>query len=373
MSDNPKGTALAIALATRAPVILWGDPGTGKSSAVVQLAKDHGLPCEVVIASIRDPTDFSGLPVPQPDGTVRMAAPAWAKRLADAPKGGVLFLDEISTAPPAVQAALLRVVLDKVVGDQPLGDKVAIIAAANPPESAAGGWELTPPLANRFVHLDWEPLSVEDWGKALVSGKWPTPNGVGRLPDGWEDEGAFTKALVAGFLNARPTHLLRLPKAESEAGRAWPSPRSWESLSRLVTAAKAVGAGFEIQAVLATGCVGAGVGSEFLAYLREANLPDPKYLLEHPETFKMPDRGDLIYAVLTGVADLASKRPNEQRVVNAWRIFGVAAKEKSADLGAASAQALARATKPEWMKKAEGDIKAYAPLLKAAGLLPGAN
>src|SRR3954471_6329845 len=105
--------ALAIGLVARVPMLLWGDPGTGKSSVVRALAADLGIPHEVVIASIREPSDFAGLPVVA-DGSVRFAPPSWARRLADEGRG-VLFLDELSTAPPAVQAALLRVVLERTV------------------------------------------------------------------------------------------------------------------------------------------------------------------------------------------------------------------------------------------------------------------
>ena len=124
-----------MAVAARAPVLLWGAPGTGKTSAIRAMAQAMGLPCETVIASIREPSDFAGLPVVVGQG-VRFAPPAWAQRLAGAGHG-VLFLDELSTAPPAVQAALLRVVLERVVGDLELPAEVAVVAAANPPEQAA--------------------------------------------------------------------------------------------------------------------------------------------------------------------------------------------------------------------------------------------
>jgi MoxR-like ATPase len=81
--------------------------------------------------------------------------PDWSKRLAQV-KDGILFTDEVNTAPPSVQAALLRVCLDKVAGDCHLGDDTSVIAAANPPEQAADGWDLAPPLANRFCHINWE-------------------------------------------------------------------------------------------------------------------------------------------------------------------------------------------------------------------------
>src|SRR4029078_2125098 len=113
--------------------------------------------CETVIASIREPADFAGLPVVSGAGAtvaVEFAPPRWARRLA-AVETGLLFFDEISTAPPAVQAALLRVVLERTVGDLALPEGVAVVAAANPPEQGADGGGLTPPLANRFCHLDW--------------------------------------------------------------------------------------------------------------------------------------------------------------------------------------------------------------------------
>ena len=109
--QNPAAEALGVAVAARVPVLLWGAPGTGKTSAIRAMAQTMGLPCETVIASIREPSDFAGLPIVVGDG-VRFAPPAWARRLAEAGRG-LLFLDELSTAPPAVQAALLRVVLER--------------------------------------------------------------------------------------------------------------------------------------------------------------------------------------------------------------------------------------------------------------------
>ena len=99
-----------------------------------------------------------------------MAPPDWAVRLARTGRG-LLFFDELSSAPPAVQAALLRVVLERRVGSLQLPEHVRIVAAANPPASAADGWHLSPPLANRFVHLHWthDPRVVARG----LAGTWP--------------------------------------------------------------------------------------------------------------------------------------------------------------------------------------------------------
>src|SRR5258706_11865548 len=92
-------------------VCLWGDPGTGKSSLIQAAAAADDVPCETVIGSLREPSDFAGLPVVTDDG-VRLEPPAWAKRL-QAAQAGYLFLDELSTSPPAVQAAMLGVALER--------------------------------------------------------------------------------------------------------------------------------------------------------------------------------------------------------------------------------------------------------------------
>ena len=368
MSPNPYLSALSLAVETRTPVLLWGPPGVGKTSQVVQLAHARSLPCEVVIASLRDPTDFSGLPVPQADGTVSMAPPTWARRLASAGKG-LLFLDEISTAPPAVQAALLRVVLDRVVGDLTLPSGVSVVAAANPPDQAAGGWDLSPPLANRFLHLDTPTIPAQDWGEALVSGTWPTAPALS-LPSGWEEQ-VKARALIAGFLQARPALLMAVPKADSEQGRAWPSPRSWSMLSRLLSAAHAVGADLDTQALMAVGSVGVGAAGELLAYLRTADLPDPESLLKDPAAWHLPQRGDLTYAILASVVDAVIRRSTTDRQVAAWAILGRAANEGGADVGAVAARRLASRTRPDAAQRAVDSIRAYLPVLRAAGLTPG--
>ena len=63
---------------------LWGDPGIGKSSLIAALAAADGMLFEPVIGSLREPSDFAGLPVVGEDG-VRMEPPAWARRRASVP------------------------------------------------------------------------------------------------------------------------------------------------------------------------------------------------------------------------------------------------------------------------------------------------
>ena len=353
--------ALGVAVAARVPVLLWGAPGTGKTSAIRSMAAAMELPCETVIASIREPSDFAGLPVVA-DGSVRFAPPLWATRLVAAGRG-ILFLDELSTAPPAVQAALLRVVLERTVGDLTLPDEVAIVAAANPPEQAADGWDLSAPLANRLCHLYWE-TSPRAVAEGLAGGFDAPP--VPFLPDGWEAEEPLSRGLVAAFLHARPPLAVAPPSDASAAGKGWPSPRTWEMTARLMAAAGACGASEQARAELIRGAVGDGAAVEFLAWLVEMDLPDPEAVLADPASFILPERGDRAYAALTSIAAAVAAQPDAARWAAGWRVLGLVA-DSSPDIAAVAARTLARC-RPDGAPLPE-EIKRFAPVLRSAGLL----
>jgi ATPase family protein associated with various cellular activities (AAA) len=364
MSENPAVEALAVAVAARVPVLLWGAPGTGKTSAIRAMAETMGLPCETVIASIREPSDFAGLPVIS-DKTVHFAPPRWAQRLAEAGTG-ILFLDELSTAPPAVQAALLRVVLERTVGDLALPADVAVVAAANPPEQAADGWDLSAPLANRLCHLSWEttPKSIAD---GLASG-WSAPD-VPLLPDGWESGELLNRGLVATFLRARPALAIAPPTDATAAGRGWPSPRTWEMAARLVTAAAAAGAGDQARSALIRGAVGEGAGVEFLAWVTEMDLPDPEAVLADPASFRLPERGDRAYAALASIAAAVAALPTPDRWIAGWRVLGSCA-ETAPDVAATAAMVLAKCRPPDLEAgQMPPEIKMFLPLIRDAGLV----
>src|SRR4051812_14684852 len=197
---DPQLEALTLAVSADLPVLLWGEPGIGKTAALNQLADALDLPLTTVIASVHEPSDFSGLPIVGDDPAVQgvpMAPPDWAVRLARAGRG-LLFLDELSTAPPAVQAALLRVVLERRVGALKLPPGVRIVAAANPRSSAADGWELSAPLANRFVHLQW--THDHDVVVRGLGGTWPRASLPVLDPDRIGDAVTYARRAVCGLL-----------------------------------------------------------------------------------------------------------------------------------------------------------------------------
>lgn len=348
--------ALGIAVAADVPVLLWGGPGQGKSSALHGLAEGLGLPLEVVIASVREPSDFAGLPVVT-DGGVVLAPPSWAVRLASAGEGVVLF-DEVSTAPPAVQAALLRVVLERVVGDLALPPGIRVVAAANPPEEAADGWDLAPPMANRFVHLDWA-LTAEVVADGFVAG-FRTPPVPVLDPALVAVEARAARALVAAFLRVRPSLL-----AGPADGRAFPTPRSWETAAVLLGAARAASVAEEVVALLVAGAVGDGAARELAAWRRDLDLPDPEALLADPSSLVVPERGDRVHAVCAAVTAAALGDPSPERWVAAWEVLARVADAGFADVGATSAVALAGA-RPAGATAPKAATR-FAPVLAAAG------
>jgi len=369
--------ARAVELAYRAsvPTLLWGPPGVGKTASLRALGARWGVLVVEVITSIREPADFLGLPVVA-NGRVVYHPPSWVEELRD---GGILFFDEISTAPPAVQAALLRVVLERRVGEHKLHEWVWVVAAANPPDQAAGGWDLAPPLANRFAHLVWRHDAMR-WAEEFPSyfAHTSAAAGVGVVRPGVDPAAwAQARALVAAFIRVRPHLLFQMPADAERAGRAWASPRTWDFASRVLAVALEDAGGKVEPAVLdaaeaVAGCVGEGPAGEFVTWARAADLPDPEELLAEPARFQLPERGDIAYAVLSAVATAVVSRCTIDRWQAAWEIMGAAAEQGAKDIAAAAVRQLARLRreKPELELPMPAQIRQhFLPLLEAAGVI----
>lgn len=340
--------ALTLAVAADLPVLLWGEPGIGKTAALTQLGEALDLPLTTVIASVHEPSDFSGLPVLGDDPAVHgvpMAPPDWAVRLVQAGRG-LLFLDELSTAPPAVQAALLRLVLERRIGALQLPPGVRIVAAANPPSSAADGWELSPPLANRFVHLHWthdHEVVVRGLG-----GTWPRATFPQLNPEKFSAAVSFARRAVCDLLAGRPALVHQLPGSQTRRGGAWPSPRSWDMTVRLVAFATAAAASTDVLSLLVRGSVGDGPGFELLAAIDRMDLPDPEMLLADPASADLPERGDLRQAVLDAVVAAVRRRPEKCRWDAAWTLLVTAVRTGPPDLVVVPATTLAALRRDDW-------------------------
>lgn len=332
MSDQ-KNVALCLLTPGGLSVLEWGPPGGGKTAKKKALARAMKAQLEITIPSVREPSDYFGLNIPVEGNGLKVEPPGWAVRAANAAKAGKpswVLHDEISTAAPAVQAALLRVMLEGVVGELHM-DGVKQFAAANPPDQAAGGWEMALPLANRFTHLIAPTPSSKEWTDWLL-GESKADEEAAALADRfdlaeWEKCFERAKALFAGFLRHFRTTVWEDPaKVQGRFPMAYCTPRTMEGAVRLYATCLHLDSLDRAEPLL-SGTVGESVATKFLAWVREADLPDPEALLAKPESWKPdPNRDDRTFAVLTAVAVAATDKSYKdkkylERWVAAWKVI----------------------------------------------------
>lgn len=360
-----------------APLILRGKPGVAKTAVVEQIAASVGLPIEVFAVGERGEGALGVVPVP---GQVylRYPMPEWAENLAD---GGVLFVDEINLAPPALQGPLMGLCQAKRIGGGRLPGSVRVIGAMNPTEMAAGGWDLAPPLANRFGHLDWPAPSADDWADWLIGHAQDDETAVvepaeeieERVLTAWPVEFAKAAGLVAAFLRKRPELLHQMPEIGSDKIAAeWASCRTWEYATRALASSAIHSLSDAETETFMTAYVGLGPTGEFLKWRRAQDLPDPADLLDGRTAFAhAPARLDRTAAMLQACAALVTS-PNcarrDDRVRAFWRLLGDL-QGVAIDLCVPVVQILQRARLDLPYSDVSDDVLiAMAPALRAAGM-----
>jgi MoxR-like ATPase len=272
----------------RWPAFIWGPPGVGKSSIVHALAQSRGLPVIDLRASLLDPTDLRGIPAIE-GGRAVWCPPSFLPGSDDRP--GILFLDEINAAPPLVQASLYQLVLDRRIGEYALPAGWWIVAAGNRQQDRAVTFRMSSALANRFVHLSLDP-DVADWRDwAVVRGIHP---------------------LVRAFIALRPALLWQEPGEDA----AYPTPRSWEMVSDMLSA-------FDHHdqcSDVLPGVIGPAAAIEFAAHVRQAlSEQQMQALVDDPDEAHVPDSLDGLY-VLT--AWLAAHAADDRIVRASARVLG---------------------------------------------------
>jgi len=247
-------TSIAFAIKKKRPIFLWGPPGIGKSDIVNQIGKDSNREVVDVRLALWEPTDIKGIPYFDSNaGTMTWAPPA---ELPTDPKSkAILFLDELNSAPPAVQAAAYQLILNRRVGTYKLPDGVDIVAAGNRDGDKGVTYRMPAPLANRFVHLEMK-VDFEDWQD------WATLNGI--HPE------------VVGYVGYAKQDLYDYdPKSPS---KSFATPRSWSFVSDLVADEEI---DTESLTNLVSGAIGDGLAVKFMAHRKIASkLPKPDDILD---------------------------------------------------------------------------------------------
>jgi MoxR-like ATPase len=268
------------------PVMLWGPPGVGKSEMVAQVGKRHNVPVIDIRLSQMEPSDLRGIPF-RVEARVEWAVPAMLPDVQRHGPEGILFLDEITSAPPSVSAAAYQLILDRRLGEYQVPDGWAIFAAGNRQGDRGVTYTMPAPLANRFSHFEVES-HLDDW----VS--WAYANGI--------DE------RLIGFLRFRPELLFNFDPSHNPV--AFPSPRSWEFAHR---ALQKFGENSALMVNTLQACVGPAAGIELAAFVNNLDkLPDLDAILRGDEV-PTPDEIDLQYAVASALVGRALRAKNERK------------------------------------------------------------
>jgi len=256
VSPNAAKASIKHAITKKRPIFLWGPPGIGKSDIVHQIADTINAHVIDIRLSLWEPTDIKGIPYFDSNANKMVwGAPA---ELPDAEMAAqhdaiVLFLDEMNSAAPAVQAAAYQLILNRKVGQYHLPDNVYIVAAGNREADKGVTYRMPAPLANRFVHLEMR-VDFEDWFQ------WAVNNNIHKD--------------VVGFLTFSKKDLYDFdPKTPS---RSFATPRSWSFVSELVEDDLDENTTTDLVA----GSVGEGLAVKFMAHRKvAASMPDPSEIL----------------------------------------------------------------------------------------------
>lgn len=310
-----------------APLILWGDPGGGKSDRTRQACASVALDLAMLFLSTAQPEDLGGIPMQDGKGgvTTHLAHPG-INALIEA-KRGVIFIDELTCARPAVQGAGLSVVRDRIIANKYLPGGIRILAAANPPENAAGGWELALPMANRMMHVAMpKKPSAKEWAAWRIG---RSNNSAATIEEGeaivrsaWPSVFPLYQSLFASFIDKLGDDMLTLipPEGHPNRGRAWPSGRTWAMATNLAATCKALNKEALILDCIAA-CVGTGPASEFAEWVAKVDMPDPEKMLKDGWT---PDkrRLDICFAAYgQAVAWTLAKTNKDERAQWAERAY----------------------------------------------------
>ena len=281
-------------------VMLWGQPGVGKSAAIRQIGDNIAWETgkSVKITDVRlllfNPIDLRGIPVPDEEEGEKVAR--WLKPLIfklDPSEDviNILFLDEISSAPQSVQAAAYQITLDKRVGEHKLPDNTIVIAAGNRVSDHSVAYKMPKALSNRLLHFDVS-CDFDNWKD------WAFKNNI--------------HPLVLGFLSFREDYLNTFDS--SSDALAYATPRSWEMVSNILNYIND-----DINQVYnqICGLIGSGVAVELKTWSRiYSKLPKVEDIFDGKVT-EVPTNASELFALSCQMVRYMKKHINEtERVIN---------------------------------------------------------
>jgi len=271
--------SLLKAFSKKRPLFLWGPPGIGKSELVADIAQELGGHMIDLRLGQMEPTDIRGIPFYNKDtGKMDWAEPVDlpTEEFASQYPIVVLFLDEMNSAAPSVQATAYQLILNRRSGKYFLPDNVVMVAAGNRESDKGVTYRMPTPLANRFIHQEMR-VDFPSYQE------WAVNNNIHKD--------------VVGYLSFAKQDLYDFdPKS---ASRAFATPRSWTFVSQILEDED--GDDDTIMNLIA-GTVGEGLAVKFMTHRKIAGrMPKPEDILAGKEKDLNVKEVSAMYSLVIGM------------------------------------------------------------------------
>lgn len=246
MKPSELKRALEFALPNNFPLLIKGQPGIGKSEIVVKACKTIMYEILIMHPVVSDPTDFKGLPwviIAQNGEHEAVFIPIGdLKKLLTATKPLVVFLDDLGQATPAVQSAVMQLILARQINGHKISEHVRFVAATNRREDRANVSGILEPVKSRFASIVELKVDHDEWVN-------------------WAYENALSPELVS-FIQFRPKMLNNFqPSRDIENS---PCPRTVTFVGRMLKA----GLPPELRFKMVAGSTGETFAVEFETYMK---------------------------------------------------------------------------------------------------------
>ncbi len=282
---------------------IHGSPGIGKSTIVRGVSDEFKLEMIDHRLSTSAPEDLSGLPHFFENQVGEQKAtfvpfdifPTTKTILPTGKHGWMLFLDEANAAVKTVQAASYKLVLDRMVGQSMLNERVAVVMAGNLTTDRSIVNALSTAMQSRIVHLEME-VNFQHW---LEDVAWPK---------GYDER-------IIAFLSYKPEYLMDFRPDHDD--KTFSCPRTWEFVQRLLAA----GVDTSIDKTpLFSGTITSGVAVSFIQFCAvRDDMPDRKAILRDPMAVPVPDKTATRWMVISHLSEHVNDETFEKFAIYANR------------------------------------------------------
>ena len=264
---------LRVLIQANIPLFIHGSPGIGKSYIVNDIAKEYDYEIRDIRLSQLDAVDLRGIPSIVDFKTMWMPPVFFPT---DENSSGILFLDELNSAPASIQAAIYQLVLDRKIGEYTLPKNWRIVCAGNKIDDRGIVFRLPSPLINRMVHIVLE-ARFDDFKE------WAIKNSLHQF--------------IIGFLGFRTDLLSTEVSKQYETNPAFATPRSWTMLSNIIKSVQKIE---DIYPII-HGTVGYAASIEFINFVKiYKSLPDIDGILEG-KVVDVPKEPSALYAICSAL------------------------------------------------------------------------